>query len=78
MAISAPPCLLGRLPGVARTLEFKTDRVRDRIDLEKRLVEQGYLAQAQRYVTAMERLLGQRPRSVLCMLNLDGAVYLRR
>ena len=64
--------------GVWTIVEFKTDSVRDRVDLEKRLAEQGYLAQAQRYVTAMERLLGQRPRSVLCMLNLDGAVYLHR
>jgi len=64
--------------GVWTIVEFKTDRVRDMTGLEKLLVEQGYLAQAQRYVTAMERLLGQRPRSVLCMLNLDGAVYLHR
>ena len=56
--------------------EFKTDRVRDRADFERLLKRKDYLAQAQRYVSAVERLLGQRPRVVLCMLNYAGGVHL--
>jgi len=40
------------------------------------LAEEDYLAQAQRYVAAVEQLLGQRPRSVLCLLNYDKRVRL--
>jgi hypothetical protein len=36
------------------------------------------LAQAQRYLTAARKLLGQQPRFVLCMLNYGGQVYLHR
>jgi ATP-dependent helicase/nuclease subunit A len=56
--------------------EFKTDRVEDRADFERLLKREDYLAQAQRYEVAVERLLGQRPRVVLCMLNYAGGVYL--
>jgi ATP-dependent exoDNAse (exonuclease V) beta subunit len=59
-------------------VEFKTDRVGDRSELERLLVGKGYGAQAQRYVAAAEHLLGQRPRCILCMLNYRGAVYLHR
>ena len=56
--------------------EFKTDRVEDRADFERLLKREDYLAQAQRYVIAVERLLGQRPRVVLCMLNYAAGVHL--
>ena len=56
--------------------EFKTDRVEDRADFERLLKREDYLAQAQRYVIAVERLLGQRPRVVLCMLNYAGGMHL--
>jgi ATP-dependent helicase/nuclease subunit A len=59
-------------------VEFKTDRVKDRTELERLLAEAGYAAQAQRYVAAAEELLGQAPRCVLCMLNYGGRVYLHR
>jgi ATP-dependent exoDNAse (exonuclease V) beta subunit len=62
--------------GTWTLVEFKTDRVKDRSQLERLLVEEGYSAQAQRYVAAAERLLGQRPRCVLCLLNYGGSVYL--
>ncbi|MGD8489059.1 MAG: UvrD-helicase domain-containing protein, partial [Anaerolineae bacterium] len=59
-------------------IEFKTDRVKNRSELERLLAENGYLAQAQRYLTAARKLLGQQPRFVLCMLNYGGQVYLHR
>jgi len=57
-------------------VEFKTDQVRNEADLKKLLAEEDYLAQARRYVAAAERLLGERPRLILCMLNYAGAVHL--
>jgi len=56
--------------------EFKTDRVKDEAYFEKLLKREDYLAQAERYAKAVERLVGQRPRVVLCMLNYGGAVRL--
>lgn len=57
-------------------VEFKTDEVKDQADLERVLTEEKYLDQAQRYVTAVEKLLRQRPRSILCLLNFAGGVRL--
>jgi len=57
-------------------VEFKTDEVRDQVDLERLLAEEEHLAQAERYVAAVEHLLGQRPRSILCLLNYAGGVHL--
>ena len=62
--------------GTWTLVEFKTDRVRDRADLERLLADEGYAAQAQRYAAAAERLLGQRPVCIFCMLNVRGAIYL--
>jgi ATP-dependent helicase/nuclease subunit A len=64
--------------GTWTLVEFKTDQVKDRSELESLLENEGYSAQAQRYIAAAERLLGQRPRCVLCMLNYGGTVYLHR
>jgi hypothetical protein len=38
------------------------------------LRKEDYLSQARRYVAAVERLLGHKPRPVLCLLNFAGAV----
>jgi len=57
-------------------VEFKTDELRDQADLDRLLAEEDYLSQAQRYVAAVEHLLGQRPRSILCLLNYAGGVRL--
>jgi ATP-dependent exoDNAse (exonuclease V) beta subunit len=57
-------------------IEFKTDRVADRAGFEELLAEEDYLVQARRYLAAAERLLGQRPGCILCMLNYAGAVHL--
>jgi ATP-dependent exoDNAse (exonuclease V) beta subunit len=59
-----------------RIIEFKTDRVRNRADFERLLTEEDYLTQARRYLAAAERLLGERPGFMLCMLNYGGAVHL--
>ena len=67
---------LHQCDGTWTLVEFKTDRTRDRDDLERLLVDGGYSAQAQQYVTAAERLLGQQPRFTLCLLNYGGTVYL--
>jgi ATP-dependent exoDNAse (exonuclease V) beta subunit len=61
--------------GAWTIVEFKTDDVRDQADLERLLATQGYLAQAQRYISAVERLLGQPPRFTLCLLNYAGSVH---
>jgi ATP-dependent exoDNAse (exonuclease V) beta subunit len=57
-------------------VEFKTDRVSNRARFEELLAEEDYLAQAGRYLAAAERLLAQRPRCILCMLNYAGRVHL--
>ena len=64
--------------GAWTLVEFKTDRVRDREELDRVLAEEGYLAQAERYVAAAKALLGQEPEIVLCFLNLAGTVSLYR
>jgi ATP-dependent helicase/nuclease subunit A len=66
---------LYRCDGTWTLVEFKTDQVKDRAELE-RLLNGGYSAQAQRYVVAAERLLGQTPRCLLCLLNYARAVHL--
>ncbi len=57
-------------------VEFKTDEVKDQAELKRLLEEVDYLAQAQRYVAAVEHLLGERARSILCLLNYAGGVHL--
>ena len=59
-------------------MEFKTDHVRDQAALERLLAEEDYLAQAERYAAAVERLLGSRPMVVLCLLDYAGGVHLER
>ena len=61
--------------GVWTIVEFKTDEVRNQADLDQVLAREDYLAQVRRYGVAAQRLLGQRPRSVLCLLNYAGAVH---
>jgi ATP-dependent helicase/nuclease subunit A len=57
-------------------VEFKTDDVRGRARLEKLLAEEDYVPQVARYQSAAERLLGVRPRPVLCFLDYGGEVEL--
>ena len=59
--------------GAWTIVEFKTDDVRDEAQLRQLIQEEGYAVQAKRYAAAVERLIGQRPRVLLCMLNYaDG------
>ncbi len=62
--------------GIWTIVEFKTDEVRNEAGFEELLTGEDYLAQAQRYIAAAERLLGQQPRFILCMLNYAGGVHL--
>jgi hypothetical protein len=57
-------------------VEFKTDYVPDAEELENKLATADYVPQVARYLGAAERLLGARPRPVLCLLNYAGAVRL--
>jgi ATP-dependent helicase/nuclease subunit A len=64
--------------GTWSLVEFKTDRIRDVAHLERLLKEEqnDYVRQVGYYLTAVERILGRRPRPVLCFLNCGGAVRL--
>jgi len=55
-------------------VEFKTDHVADQAALTALLDSTDYRAQVTRYLDAAERLLGVRPCSALCFLNVGGAV----
>jgi len=57
-------------------VEFKTDAIRNEADLQAILHGSGYWPQVRRYVQAVERLLGQRPRALLCWLNHRDGVTL--
>jgi ATP-dependent exoDNAse (exonuclease V) beta subunit len=65
---------LFRREGQWTIVEFKTDEVRKRIALKDLIKEKGYARQAARYSAAVEELVGQRPRVLLCMLNVAGEV----
>ena len=51
-------------------VEFKTDYAEDRSALEALLEREDYVEQVRRYLVAAEHLLGERPRPVLCFLNV--------
>ena len=57
-------------------VEFKTDYVKDHAALDALLAREDYVAQVARYLDAAARLLGTRPRPLLCFLNYAGAVRL--
>jgi len=62
--------------GCWTVVEFKTDRIRDENHLEQTLGQADYVEQVGRYLDATERLLGVRPRPVLCLLNYKRMVRL--
>ena len=62
--------------GVWTLVEFKTDEVRDESALERLLETEDYVPQVERYIAAVERLVGCRPRALLCLLNCRGEVRL--
>jgi ATP-dependent helicase/nuclease subunit A len=62
--------------GLWTVVDFKTDQVKDVADFALLAEERGYREQLQRYGSAVTRLTGQQPRTILCMLNYAGRVYL--
>ncbi len=66
--------LLFRANGRWTLVDFKTDRLRDERAREEALADDGaYQAQVERYLAAVEGLLGERPRGLLCLLDDRGA-----
>jgi ATP-dependent exoDNAse (exonuclease V) beta subunit len=65
---------LFRYGGRWTLVDFKTDELRHAGQVEQKLDEHGYRAQVQRYAAASEALLGERPRCLLCWLDVEGAV----
>jgi ATP-dependent exoDNAse (exonuclease V) beta subunit len=63
--------------GVWTVIDFKTDDLRGEADWDRVRRQKGYDRQADRYMVAAERLLGQRPRFKFCLLNFQGRVELR-
>ena len=57
-------------------VEFKSDRIRDEAELQRVLRERDYREQLLRYLEATERLLGERPKPVLCFLAYANRVRL--
>jgi ATP-dependent exoDNAse (exonuclease V) beta subunit len=66
--------VLYRSGGRWTLVEFKTDEVRHTAELERLLTEKEYRAQVGRYASAVERLLGERPRCLVCWLDVAGGV----
>jgi ATP-dependent helicase/nuclease subunit A len=64
--------------GSWQVIEFKTDDIRDAAALERLLVREDYVPQVVRYAAAVEEFLGQRPETLLCLLNYAGGVAVRR
>jgi ATP-dependent helicase/nuclease subunit A len=57
--------------GVWTVVDFKTDRIWDESRFKKR---EDYEDQLRRYASAVERIIGQRPRAILCLLNYKGRI----
>ena len=55
-------------------VDFKTDRARDRAEMEAIIAEQGYDEQVRRYAEAVRALLDVEPRTVVCFLDVEGRV----
>ena len=66
--------LLYRRRGQWTIVEFKTDDVHNKADMERIIEEKGYRRQLERYAAAVERLMGERPRARLCFLDVGGEV----
>ena len=58
-------------------VEFKTDEIRDELELRQVLDRRQYPAQLRRYAQAVEQLVGQRPDAQLCLLDLAGRIEMR-
>ncbi|HHW88908.1 MAG TPA: UvrD-helicase domain-containing protein [Chloroflexi bacterium] len=61
--------LLYRAGGRWTLVDFKSDRLRDERARDALLADGDYQAQIERYLTAVEGFLGERPRGLLCLLD---------
>jgi ATP-dependent exoDNAse (exonuclease V) beta subunit len=66
--------LLARSDDTWTLVEFKTDELRAGADLAAHIREKRYNEQVGEYITAMTRLLGERPRALLVFLNVGRRV----
>jgi ATP-dependent exoDNAse (exonuclease V) beta subunit len=66
--------LLARSDDTWTLVEFKTDELRAGADLAAHIREKRYNEQVGEYITAMTRLLGERPRALLVFLNVGSRV----
>ena len=66
--------VLYRHEGGWTVLDVKTDRLKGMSQVEASLVRDGYAEQMARYRRAVERLLGEKPRVLLCFLDVAGTV----
>ena len=57
-------------------VDFKSDGVRDEVGLRKLLADTDYVRQLLRYGEAVEKLLGEKARPILCLLNYAEGVRL--
>jgi ATP-dependent exoDNAse (exonuclease V) beta subunit len=69
--------LLCRVEGRWTVVEFKTDELRHPDDLEPYIADNKYDQQVARYVEAIDRLLGERPRALLVFLNAGRQVCVK-
>jgi ATP-dependent exoDNAse (exonuclease V) beta subunit len=68
--------LLYRYDGRWTIIDFKTDEIRDESTINGFLVDKGYVAQIERYGTAVTNLLGERPQLIICLLNGPEGIIL--
>ncbi len=59
-------------------VDVKTDRLDDGAAVEEWLRDRDYAEQMARYRRAVETLLGETPRTLLCFLDVAGAVHVER
>ncbi len=57
-----------------KIVDFKTDQLRDRAAMLDRITAKGYDLQINTYAVAAEAFLGEKPATVLCFLDVGGAV----
>jgi len=66
--------LLYRRDGRWTVAEFKTDRLLDLAAARRQIEVEEYDVQVLRYVRAVERLLGERPRALFIFMNVAGEI----
>jgi ATP-dependent exoDNAse (exonuclease V) beta subunit len=69
--------LLYRADNCWTIVEFKTDRLGHPEDIEAHITAEKYDLQVERYVEAVEHLLGERPRALLVFLNVGRQIYVQ-